>query len=100
MLSGLAPMIGLIAGVYGCAFAFAPLLQIRKTLMTGAVEQVSVGLFAGGMLNGVLWLAYGVSVGSLPVVAANILGITTCTATVIVMHRIRSRGAARRPAVT
>lgn len=89
--AGLAPVLGVIAGIYGCAFAFAPILQIRKMMATGGADQVSAGLFVGGLLNGVLWLAYGLAVASLPVVLSNLLGIATTAATVLVMRRLRTR---------
>lgn len=90
-LAGIAPILGVIAGIYGCAFAFAPVLQIRKMMATGGADQVSLGMFLGGVLNGVLWLAYGVAVGSLPVVASNMLGLATTIATLVVMLRLRGR---------
>jgi hypothetical protein len=83
-------MLGILAGAYGCAFAFAPVLQIRTMLMRGGAEQVSLALFVASLGNGSLWLAYGASVGSLPITLSNILGLSTTTATVLVMRRLRA----------
>lgn len=77
-------VLGLIAGSLTTA-AFVP--QVVKTWRTRSTADISLGMFALFALGVLLWLLYGVSIGSLPIVIAN--GITFALAAVIVILKLR-----------
>ncbi|HET9436780.1 MAG TPA: hypothetical protein VFO64_01160 [Gaiellaceae bacterium] len=68
-------MIGHIAMIYGMASALAVLLQARVLLQRGRSCDVSAllfGIYLGGYL---LWLGYGIELGSVPIVMSNVVGL-------------------------
>lgn len=77
-------VLGLIAGSLTTA-AFVP--QVVKTWRTRSTADISLGMFALFALGVLLWLLYGVSIGSLPIVIAN--GVTFALAAVIVILKLR-----------
>ncbi|BAU50001.1 membrane protein [Sulfurifustis variabilis] len=79
-----ANVLGLIAGGLTTA-AFVP--QVVKTWRTRSTEDISLGMFALFALGVLLWLLYGVQIGSPPIVIAN--GITFALAAVIVFFKLR-----------
>lgn len=85
----LATSLAVLTGVYGTAFALAPLLQLRRIAAHGGSEQVSLVYFAGLALNLMLWLGYGIAIANPVMVIANIAGVITAVATVAVILRYR-----------
>jgi MtN3 and saliva related transmembrane protein len=77
-------VLGLIAGSLTTA-AFVP--QVLKTWRTRSTEDISLGMFALFALGVLLWLLYGIEIGSPPIVIAN--GITFALAAVIVILKLR-----------
>lgn len=77
-------VLGLVAGSLTTA-AFVP--QVLKTWRTRSTEDISLGMFALFALGVLLWLVYGVQIGSLPIVIAN--GITFVLAALIVVFKVR-----------
>ncbi len=76
--------LGLIAGTLTTA-AFVP--QVVKTWRTRSTQDISLGMFALFNSGLVLWLIYGVLIGSLPIVASNV--VTLALALVILVLKLR-----------
>lgn len=77
-------LLGLIAGTLTTA-AFIP--QVVRTWRTRSTHDISLGMFALFSTGLVLWLVYGVMIGSLPIVASNI--ITLALALTILFFKLR-----------
>lgn len=77
-------VLGLIAGSLTTA-AFVP--QVVKTWRTRSTADISLGMFALFALGVLLWLLYGLTIGSLPIVIAN--GVTFALAAVIIILKLR-----------
>lgn len=77
-------LLGMIAGTLTTA-AFVP--QVVKTWRTRSTHDISLGMFALFSSGLVLWLVYGVLIGSLPIVVSNI--ITLALALTILYFKLR-----------
>jgi uncharacterized protein with PQ loop repeat len=85
----LVDLVGAVATVYGIGGALSILLQARQMLARGASCEVSLrflGVYVGGYA---IWLLYGVSVGSVPIVLVHALGLVCGTVTLAVALRLR-----------
>ena len=76
--------IGFAAGIL-TTIAFLP--QVILTWRTRRATGVSLGMYAVFTAGTALWLAYGIGIGSMPVIAAN--GITLVLAFCILAMKIR-----------
>jgi MtN3 and saliva related transmembrane protein len=76
--------IGLLAGLC-TTIAFLP--QVIKTLRSRSTRDISLGMFLVFTVGVVLWLAYGLFVGDLPLILAN--GVTFVLAAAILVLKIR-----------
>lgn len=88
-------IIATAATLYGVGGALSVLLQARQMLARGASCDVSLRFLATYVGGYAVWLLYGVSVQSLPIVLVHALGLMTGSATLIVALRLR--GLALRP---
>jgi MtN3 and saliva related transmembrane protein len=79
-----ANLLGLAAGTLTTA-AFVP--QVVKTWRTRSTHDISLGMFALFNSGLVLWLLYGVQIGSVPIVIANT--ITLAFASIILYFKLR-----------
>lgn len=77
-------LLGMIAGTLTTA-AFVP--QVVKTWRTRSTHDISLGMFALFSSGLVLWLVYGVVIGSLPIVVSNI--VTLALALTILYFKLR-----------
>ncbi len=77
-------LIGFSAGIL-TTIAFLP--QVVLTWRTRRAAGVSLGMYAVFTAGTALWLAYGIGIGSVPVIAAN--GITLVLALCILAMKIR-----------
>ncbi|MBL7861537.1 MAG: SemiSWEET family sugar transporter [Cyclobacteriaceae bacterium] len=63
-------LLGLVAG--SCTtIAFLP--QVIKTWKSGSAKDLSLGMFSFFCFGVLLWLIYGIMVGDIPVIVANLL---------------------------
>ncbi len=85
-------IIGLVAATLTTA-AFVP--QALHSLRTRNLEGVSLGMYATFTLGVLLWLIYGVRIGSVPVIAANL--VTLFLAGMILVLKIRHKAPAAAP---
>lgn len=96
MLSSASQIIGLAATLWGVGAAGAVLLQARQMLERGSSCDVSArffGVYVGGYG---IWLVYGVSIGSLPIIVVDSVGLVLGTFTLGVALALR--GSLIRPA--
>lgn len=77
-------LLGMIAGTLTTA-AFVP--QVVKIWRTRSTHDISLGMFALFSSGLVLWLVYGVVIGSLPIVVSNI--VTLALALTILYFKLR-----------
>ncbi len=77
-------LIGLTAAAFTTA-AFIP--QVIKTVRTRQTKDLSLTMYLTLIMGILLWLAYGLSTGDVPIILAN--GITLVLAAIIVFFKIK-----------
>ena len=82
-------MLVLLVTAYGVGAAGAGLLQIRRLLESRRSCELSTLFFAVYAGGYAIWLVYGVSIGSLPLVIVDGIGIVCATATLTVALSLR-----------
>jgi len=85
-----------IATLYGVGAAAAVLLQLRQMLERGGSCDVSARFFAVYTGGYVIWLLYGLSIASVPLIVVDLVGLFCGAATLAVALRLR--GSLVRPA--
>jgi len=70
-------LLGLLAGA-GTTFGFVP--QLVKILRTKSTHDISLWMYVVITTGILLWLIYGVIIGSIPVIAANSVTLVISTA--------------------
>jgi len=88
--------LGTVATVYGVLAALKSLLQTRQMLARRSSRDVSAGFLASYAGGYAIWLAYGLSTGSLPLIVVDTAGVL-CTGLTIAVA-LSLRGALIRPA--
>ena len=89
-------LLGAAATVYGVLAALKSLLQTRQMLARRASRDVSVGFLASYVGGYAVWLAYGLSTGSLPLIVVDTVGLLCAGLTLAVALSLR--GSLFRPA--
>jgi uncharacterized protein with PQ loop repeat len=82
-------LIATIATVYGVAAAAAALLQARQMRRRGSSCDVSARFFATYAGGYAIWLAYGLSIGSMPLILVDAAGLASGLVTLAVTLRMR-----------
>jgi uncharacterized protein with PQ loop repeat len=82
-------MLALLATAYGVGAAGAALLQARQLLATRRSCDVSARFFAVYAGGYAIWLAYGVSIASLPLIVVDAIGLLCGSATLAVALALR-----------
>jgi uncharacterized protein with PQ loop repeat len=82
-------MLELLVIAYGVGAAGAGLLQARRLLQTRSSCEASALFFAVYAGGYALWLAYGLSIGSLPLVIVNGIGFVSAALTLAVALSLR-----------
>jgi uncharacterized protein with PQ loop repeat len=83
-------LLGTTATAYGVLAALKSLLQARQMLARGTSDDVSA-LFLASYVGGyAIWLAYGLSAGSLPLIAVDGVGLLCGGLTLAVALSLRS----------
>ncbi len=77
-------IIGLLAAILTTA-AFVP--QVYKTWKTKSVEDISLTMYTVLFIGLVLWLAYGISLNSLPIIIAN--SVTGILVLMVIVFKFR-----------
>jgi len=86
----------LIATFYGVGAAAAVLLQLRQMVERASSCDVSARFFAVYTGGYVIWLLYGLSIASMPLIVVDLVGLLCGGATLAVALRLR--GSLVRPA--
>jgi uncharacterized protein with PQ loop repeat len=88
-------LMGTVATLYGVGAAGAVLLQARQVMKRGSSCEVSARFFATYAGGYAIWLLYGLSIGSLPIILVHAVGLLCGTLTLVVT--LRMRGSLLRP---
>src|SRR6266566_3996902 len=89
-------LIGTAATVYGVLAALKSLLQTRQMLARRSSGEVSAGFLASYAGGYAIWLAYGLSTGSIPLVIVDTVGLLCAGLTLAIALSLR--GPLSRPA--
>lgn len=95
----LTQILGTAATVYGIVGTIAPVLQARMMYRRKSSEGVSLGsvsIVAGGYI---VWLVYGVAIGSLPLILVDALGLITGLSLLVMVFALRKSPAKSHPRV-
>jgi uncharacterized protein with PQ loop repeat len=90
--------LGTVATVYGVLGALKTLLQTRQMLARRTSRGVSAGFLASYAGGYAIWLAYGLSTGSLPLIVVDTVGLFCAGLTLAVALSLR--GSPSRPAAS
>jgi uncharacterized protein with PQ loop repeat len=88
-------LIGTLATLYGVGAACTALLQARQVVRRGSSCDVSARFFATYAGGYAVWLLYGLSIGSLPLILVDAAGLLCGLATLAVT--LSMRGSLMRP---
>ena len=94
MLDAVTPMLSVIVTVYGLVSGASSLLQARQLVRRGTSSDVSLaflGLYVAGYG---LWLLYGLTIGSLPLILVDAVGLLCGAATLALAVRLSQPRAA------
>ncbi len=91
MHSWLPTLLGLVAG---CCTAYAFVPQVLKIWREGDTRAISTRMYVLRVTGFVLWLAYGFALGSIPLIAFNILNLLLGGTVLVLKRRGDARGAA------
>ena len=80
-------LVGLLAGTL-TTIAFIP--QLQQTWRTRSAQDVSLGMLITFVTGVFLWLIYGLMLGALPVILANVINLVLTLAILILKMRYRS----------
>jgi uncharacterized protein with PQ loop repeat len=84
-----AQIIGTAATVYGFGASTAMLLQVRQLLARGSSCDVSAAFLTSYVGGYAIWLLYGISIGSLPIILVHAVGLGTGGLTLAVALALR-----------
>ena len=82
-------MLTYLATAYGVGAAGAALFQTRQLLESRRSCEVSARFFAVYAGGYAIWLAYGMSIGSLPLIIVDAIGVVCATATLAIVLSLR-----------
>jgi uncharacterized protein with PQ loop repeat len=91
-----AQILGVAATAYGVLGALKALLQTRQMLARRSSRDVSAGFLASYVGGYAIWLAYGLSTGSIPLIVVDTVGLLCAGLTLAVALSLR--GSLSRPA--
>jgi len=93
MQTELVTAIGAAATAYSVAAGLTLLLQARAMLSRGSSRDVSITFLASTSGGYLVWLVYGIGIGSLPLILADSVGAVCSAVAVLVAVRMRKRAA-------
>ena len=86
-------MLGTIALVAGVLMAVSPVLQVRRMFQTRSSRDFSLGYPTVLCVCFIPWLAYGISLGNMPMTLSNMASLTFMVLTIAVALYFRRGGA-------
>jgi MtN3 and saliva related transmembrane protein len=88
--------LGAVAATWGVLMAVSPLLQIRRMLDRRSSADVSIAYLSVLQIGFGLWIAYGIALGSVPLIVPNSVALGVGFVTIAIAWAYRNG----RPAVT
>ena len=88
-MEGTADVMGFAATLYGVGAAAAVLLQARQMLRRRSSCDVSARFFAVYAGGYAIWLLYGLSIDSVPLIVVDAVGLLGGVATLVIALRLR-----------
>ncbi|HEX5465348.1 MAG TPA: SemiSWEET family transporter [Candidatus Limnocylindrales bacterium] len=89
-------LLGLGAASWGALMALAPMLQVRRIIARRSSADVSLGYLSVLEIGFVLWIAYGIALGSPVLVVPNVLAALIGAFALLVSWRYRGTDPGRR----
>ena len=77
--------------VWGVLMALAPLLQVKLIVRRRDASSVSFGWIGVLIVGFVLWLGYGLAIGSTPLIVTNVVACSTHVGVLLIVLRFRRR---------
>jgi MtN3 and saliva related transmembrane protein len=87
----MAPLLAVATTVWGVLMALAPLLQLRLMVRRRDASSVSLGWIGVLFVGFVLWLFYGLTISSPPLVITNAVACLTHVGVLVAVLRYRRR---------
>jgi uncharacterized protein with PQ loop repeat len=88
-LSSLTEILAVLAGGFGVVMGASPLLQALHSHRRESSSDVSLAFLVVLICGGTLWLLYGLALGNIAIIVANIVGVASSTTTLLVALRWR-----------
>lgn len=89
-------VLAFVAGTFGVPIGESPLLQAARTNRRRSSLDVSLSFLIVLLAGGTAWLAYGIALGNIALIAGNSVGVVTSTAAIAVSMRWRALCRARK----
>jgi len=89
MFTSISQILGTAATAYGVLGALSVLLQSRRMLARRDSCEISVGFFASYAGGYMIWLLYGLSVGNVPLIVVDAVGLLCAGLTLAVALSLR-----------
>ena len=83
-----------VAGTWGVLMAVSPLLQIRRMLERRSSADVSIAYLSVLQIGFGLWIAYGIALGSVPLIVPNCVALMVGFVTIGIAWAYRNGRAA------
>lgn len=90
----MAESLGVAAAAWGVLMAVSPLLQIRRMLDRRSSADVSIAYLSVLQIGFALWIAYGIALGSVPLIVPNCVALMVGFVTIAIAWAYRSGRAA------
>jgi uncharacterized protein with PQ loop repeat len=87
-----ASVLGTIVTVYGLIAGGSSLLQARRMARRGTSEDVSLSFLGMYVAGYALWLVYGLTTGSLPLIIVDVAGVLSGTCTLALAVNLHGPG--------
>lgn len=69
---------------------FNPLFQAVKSVKNKSVKDLSLGTFLSIVVIGTLWLVYGISINSIPLIIGNGIKLLTALSVVVIYFKYKA----------
>ena len=86
--------LGAVAATWGVLMAVSPLLQIRRMLERRSSADVSIAYLSVLQIGFGLWIAYGIALGSVPLIVPNSVALMVGFVTIAIAWAYRNGRAA------
>ena len=82
--------LSVVAGTFGVVMGASPLLQAWRAHQRRSSADISMPFLALLWIGGAAWLAYGIALGNISLMAANTVGLIACSTAIAVSHHWRN----------